>query len=146
MPIKTSPGQLPSAAADIFFSFLSQRRQDAKKSNRSLPSYCNHGFESTWYLVLGTSYNLLGTWYFVPLTWYLLLATWYSLLSLFSFSRKGAKPQRNLTAPCLFFLVSWFLSLFSCLSSVLILTTWYLILPLVSFFFSLAKTPRRKEI
>ena len=30
------------------------------------------------------------------------------------FSRKGAKTQRNLTAPCHFFLVSWFLHLGSC--------------------------------
>ena len=60
MPIKTSPGQLTPfrrGGYRLYF-FLSQRRQDAKKSNRSLPTYRNHGCESSWYFVLGTSYFL----------------------------------------------------------------------------------------
>ena len=43
-------------------------------------------------------------------------------------SRKVAKPQRNLTAPCLFFLVSCLLVLASCLLLLKRLATYYLLL------------------
>ena len=67
MPIETSLGQLTPfrRRGHLFFFSLAKPacrqtgRQDAKKSNRSLHAYRNHDFESTWYIVLGTSYNLL---------------------------------------------------------------------------------------
>ena len=54
---------LPAAGRSLFF--LSQRSKAAKKSNRSLPVYCNHGFESALHIACLPK---AGTWYFVPLT------------------------------------------------------------------------------
>jgi hypothetical protein len=72
MPIKKSPGQLPPVRRGgyrlYFFSLAKPAcrqtgRQAAKKSNRSLTAYRNHGFESTWYFVLRTTscYLILTT-------------------------------------------------------------------------------------